>query len=184
MKFNLKLSFIFLLLSSSSNMGHALEPVPPYEQQQYPAANLKLSANIFNGGCIVNSTTENMTVALGTVDTKQFQSPNSRSLSIPFAITLTGCTADFVILQIIGNANQKFPDHLALNSDQALADFLSIQIFKEDKTIYSINNEALKIRPNAQKVAAFKFTANYYSEYGNVPAGSANATAQFTLLYD
>lgn len=162
-------------------MGHALEPVL---EPQYPAANLKLSANIFDGGCIVNTATENMTVALGTVDTKQFQSPNSRSLSIPFAITLTGCTADFVILQIFGEANQKFPDHLALNPDQRLAEHLSIQIFKEDKSIYSINNDVLKIKPNVQKVAAFKFTANYYSEFGDVPAGPANATAQFTLLYD
>jgi len=148
---------------------------------------MNITGTITDNTCVVSADSQNLTVELGNVSSKQFYQAGAATRYEPFTIHLERCdaAASRVSVTFIGSSNSANSQLLALTDEAQSAQGVGIGLYDSNKTPIAINNAsggtALESR---QANVALPFFARYVADGNTVSAGAANATLTFTLTYE
>ncbi|WP_371140983.1 fimbrial protein [Burkholderia cepacia] len=149
---------------------------------------INFSGNITEAPCSIDGDNVNQTVELGSISTNIFNGVGSQSTAKDFQINLTGCnTATLKTAQITfsGTPDGTNPDLLKVGSGMpGAAQNVAVGLYDvyNNKTL-ALNAESDAI-PLQSGLSVLPFRAYYQQTAANVAAGSANASAQFTISYN
>lgn len=145
---------------------------------------IKFKGNIIDNACSVDTSSADQTVALGTVAASSFAAAGATSTAQKFDIKLTGCPEGTVAV-VFGGATAS-DDLLKLDSG-ATATGVAVRINNaSDNSQVKINDtaSAKRVTVSADGSATLNYISQYQSTADEVTAGSADATSQFTILYN
>lgn len=163
---------IFLLGLMGLNQTHADEVATP---------NLNIKALIFESGCTVVATNNNIDVKLGKWATSSVKNVGDRTRSIPFSVQLKDCGTS-ISVSFNGAADLKQPELLALEQGTT-AKNVAVEILDQNLKRVPVNTLTIPIKTTNSSVT-LNFFANYYTTQANVTAGSANAVANLVISYE
>lgn len=148
---------------------------------------VKFVGSIIDEACNINTTNADQTVELGTVAASTFgASGGVQSSAQKFNIVLTGCPEGNVGIGFSGVADDVDTTLLKLDADQT-ATGVGIRINNADGTQIKLNDTADASRvavPTGGGNVTLSYVGQYQSTAASITAGTANATAQFTVLYN
>lgn len=166
------LSFIILLLVTNGTIASD--------------GQINITGAIISNTCVVDTTSENMTVKMGSVASNQFYHTGAVSAVQPFTIKLVKCgdTASAVSVTFNGNVDVHDNNLLAIDRASASATGMGIAILDFNRQIVPLNTQSTKynLSPGASSVD-LNFYAEYMANGDTVKSGEANATATFVLNY-
>lgn len=147
---------------------------------------INITGSINSNTCIVDSDSENMTVDMGNVASKQFYRAGATAAAQLFVIKLVKCggTASGVSVTFNGTLDRRDSRLLAIDGGSAAATGMGIAILDLNRQIVPLNTKSVKypLTPGLQSVN-LSFFAEYMANGDKVKAGDANATATFVLNY-
>jgi type 1 fimbria pilin len=149
---------------------------------------INITGSIIDSTCIVAAGSDNAVVQLGNVAAKQFTQTGDTSTKIPFTINLEKCGASTtgVAVTFVGNQDADNSSVLALDSTSDSAEGVGIAILDDTQTAVPPNTASktyLIDGASGQTSASLAFYAQYMATRPTVTAGTANASATFTLMY-
>jgi major type 1 subunit fimbrin (pilin) len=146
---------------------------------------IDFTGSVTDTACIMDIGTDNkMTVALGNVDTASFSGVDSTSSATEFNIKLKSCPeATNASVKFDGTTVAGKNDVLALTSGTGVATGVGIQIKDKSSKVVNFYN-ATDSYPLTEGDNTLPFHASFIQTDTTVVAGTANATAQFTLNYN
>ncbi|WP_075182350.1 fimbrial protein [Pantoea sp. 1.19] len=147
---------------------------------------IQFTGNITDTACVVETASSSQTVALGTVASTAFSSAGSTAGAKPFTINLSNCPAAVTsaAVRFDGSLNTANSSILALNSGEDAAN-VGVAIYEQDSsTLIPIGSDSASFPLSASGINTLNFVAKYYATATPVGAGSANATASFTIAYN
>lgn len=147
---------------------------------------IKFEGNITDTACVVNSSGADQTVALGTVPASSFTAAGDVASAQKFNITLTDCPAGTVGVTFGGSSDPVNTDLLKLDSGMT-ATGVGVRINNADDSSQVLINDtasAKRVTVGTDGTAVLNFVGQYQSTSATVTAGTANATSQFTVLYN
>ncbi|MFP1744306.1 fimbrial protein [Lonsdalea quercina] len=147
---------------------------------------IQINGNLTSNTCSVSTASQDKTVNLGSVATKQFFEGGSRALTpVRFTLDLENCgaSATAVSTTFTGTANKDDATLLALNSSSTATN-VGIAILDKDRNRISLGNasEQYALTASASSVQLV-FYGQYVATQSSVTAGTANGDATFTLTY-
>lgn len=148
---------------------------------------MNITGTITDNTCVVSADSQNLTVEMGNVSSKQFYRAGAATRYEPFTIHLERCdaAASRVSITFIGTPNSVNSQLLAVTTQAQSAQGVGIGLYDSDKTLVPVNNlsggTALTSR---QANVTLPFFARYVADGSDVSAGAANATITFTLTYE
>lgn len=147
--------------------------------------------------CAIDNDSMDQTVSLGQVTSKMFKTAGDTSSFVPFSIKLTGCdlsgtdgTGNYTKASIVfkGDTAQDNAELLAVSGKAGAAndkaDGIGIQIRQNGTAAKFDGATALTPTLLANGENEVKLTAGYISFADAVTAGTANATADFSVTYE
>ncbi len=147
------------------------------------ASNIRFTANIVNWSCSINTVSQNISVNLGTWDTRTFRHSGTTTTPAYFSISLNNCNNNSLTTTFSGNADSNDSNDLALDS-ASTATGVAIQLMNADKTALALNKPSTAVSINESGNVTLGFYAAYVSSAKKILPGSANAEATFTVNYD
>ncbi|EML2066295.1 fimbrial protein [Enterobacter asburiae] len=145
---------------------------------------VKFIGNIVDTACKVDSGSADQSVVLGTVAASSFSKAGDASSAQKFDIKLTDCPTGTVAV-VFGGASVT-DDLLQLDSGMT-ATGVAVRINNaDDFSQVKINDtaSAKRVTVAADGSATLKYVGQYQATAATVGAGTANATSQFTVLYN
>lgn len=145
---------------------------------------VKFIGNIVDTACKVDSGSADQSVVLGTVAASSFSKAGDASSAQKFDIKLTDCPTGTVAV-VFGGASAT-DDLLQLDSGMT-ATGVAVRINNaDDFSQVKINDtaSAKRVTVAADGSATLKYVGQYQATAATVGAGTANATSQFTVLYN
>ncbi|WP_336218237.1 fimbrial protein [Citrobacter amalonaticus] len=146
---------------------------------------INFRGTVVAGACEVASLSKNMDVILGDIPTMYFGDAGDVSTAVPFTIDLN-CPDGASLKATVTFSGTTASDStlLALDTDVNVAKGVAVRINESDGTKISLGT-ASAVNSLVAGDNELKFTAQYQALVGRseINAGSANATAQFTLNY-
>ncbi|MEP8861262.1 fimbrial protein (plasmid) [Enterobacter asburiae] len=157
---------------------------------------VNFEGELVNAACAVK--TQNLTVPMGQFRTASFASVGATSGSVPFNIELTGCDSSIggtaatgttpavpgrVAVGFTGVVDSTNPNALALSAGAGSASGVALRILDKRGTPVALDGTAGTATPMMNGDMKLPFSASYISTAATVQAGTANATALFTLTY-
>lgn len=171
-------AFLVVMMAGSlvamANMAHASD------------GTVKFTGSITDDACVVDPSSSNQTVPLGTVSAKSFTAAGDTSSAQKFDIKLTGCPEGTVAVVFGGATDSANADLLALDSGMT-ATGVGVRINNaEDGSQVKLNDttSATRVTVAADGSATMHYVGQYQSTVALVTAGTADATSQFTVLYN
>ncbi|HBV2141022.1 TPA: fimbrial protein [Klebsiella variicola] len=163
------------------------------------AAGISFSANaadgtinftgaILDSACTVNTTSASQTVNLGNVQRTTFKAAGDVAAATQFDIVLENCpdTVKSASVKFDGTANATNGDILALNSGQT-AQGVGVALFEADGiTAIPLSTQSAQMTLDTTAETnrnVMTFVAKYQATQAAVTAGTANATSDFTIIY-
>jgi len=147
---------------------------------------VKFTGNIIDNACTVDASGKDQTVQLGNVAATSFSAAGDISAGQKFDIKLTGCPEGNVAVVFNGSADSANTDLLKLDSGMT-ATGVAVRINNEDGTQVKLN-DASSIKQveitDTEDSATLSYVGQYQATNATVTAGTANATSQFTVLYN
>ncbi|MCU6306352.1 fimbrial protein [Enterobacter quasiroggenkampii] len=147
---------------------------------------INITGTIQSNTCIVDTDSQNMTVDMGNVASRQFSQAGATSTPQPFMIKLVKCgdAASGVSVTFKGTVDSRDNQLLAIDSGSAAATGMGIAILDLNRQVVPLNASSAKypLTPGMQSVD-LNFFAEYRANGDTVKAGDANATASFVLNY-
>lgn len=147
---------------------------------------VNITGTIQSNTCIVDTGSQNMTVDMGRVSSKQFYTPGSTSAEQAFTIKLIKCgdAANGVSVTFSGSFDSKDNRLLAIENSSSSAKGIGIMMLDNRHKAIPLNSASVKypLTPGASSVN-LNFFAEYMANGDVVSAGDANATATFVLNY-
>lgn len=147
---------------------------------------INITGNITDNTCTVSPDSQNFTVDMGNVASKQFYQAGDATNYQPFDIYLEKCgaAASGVTVSFTGPTDSLNPDLLQLNGGTSAASGIGLGIYNQDKSLISIGKESEQttLTPNEATVT-LSFYARYVADGASVTAGAANTSATFKLTY-
>lgn len=147
---------------------------------------VNISGTITDNTCTVSPDSKDFTVTMGNVASKQFYQAGDGTRYEPFTIHLEKCggAANGVTVAFSGTKDSRNTDLLAIPSGTGVASGMGIGIYNQDKSLIPVGSDSVqtKLTPNQASVSIV-FYARYIADGGAVTAGTANASATFTLTY-
>lgn len=148
---------------------------------------VNFTGEIIESTCTVTSGDQNKNVFIGKYPTSAFANKGDVTASKAFTINLEKCKAGDYSLRFDGPSVAGNPNLLSV--DQAGG--VGIEILTNDEKIIPINQDADASSPwvnvattgDASGTATFNLKARYKSFLDKVTAGTANASATFTIEY-
>jgi major type 1 subunit fimbrin (pilin) len=134
---------------------------------------------------VVNDVSSPLKVTLGTVSSKAFQGAGSTAAAIDFTIALKNCPMSMTSAKVRfdGTADSNVNTLLALTQETGVATGVGIQLKDKNKLVVPMKTDsssyALTVGDNN-----LDFEASYYATAATVTAGPANATSNFTIIYN
>ncbi|MBL5945896.1 type 1 fimbrial protein [Enterobacter asburiae] len=148
---------------------------------------VKFVGNIIDQACTVDTSSANQTVQLGDVAASSFGNASGvQSSGQKFNIVLTACPAGTVAVGFAGTADPADSTLLRLDAGQT-ATGVGVRINNNDGTQVLMNDTASPARvtvPAGGGDVTLSYVGQYQSTSASVTAGTANATSQFTVLYN
>ncbi|WP_447877574.1 fimbrial protein [Serratia fonticola] len=134
---------------------------------------------------VVNNMTSPLTVTLGTVSSKSFTAAGSTASPTKFTIALTGCPAAMTSAKVKfdGTADSNVNTLLALTQEAGVATNVGIQLMDHKDVVVPLHT-ASSAYPLTAGDNNLDFVARYYATAATVTAGPANATSNFTIVYN
>lgn len=147
---------------------------------------VQIHARMTGNTCTVETNSENITVKLGDIATKDFTSTamsQQRTPIIPFSIKLVDCQPEASAVKVSFKGASDLTNNalLAINNNGAKG--VAISIMDKSGTSISINDksQSYPLLPNQDNT--LQFYARYVATQVPVSAGQANATTTFLLEY-
>lgn len=147
---------------------------------------IKFTGNITDTACVVDSSGSDQTVSLGTIPATSFSAAGDTASAQKFNITLSGCPNGTVAVTFGGASDPANADLLKLDSGMT-ATGVAVRINNADDNSQILINDtrsAKRVTVAADGSAVLNFTGQYQSTAIPVTAGTADATSQFTVLYN
>lgn len=141
--------------------------------------------NITDTACQVSSASATQTVELGTVSSKAFSVSGDTAAAKRFTINVSSCpdSISSATIRFDGPANAANNQILALSSGQTATN-VGVAIYENDSaTLIPLLQESAPqtlVKDNNQ----LSYVAKYYATATGVTAGTANASATFTITYN
>ncbi|WP_336222351.1 fimbrial protein [Citrobacter amalonaticus] len=157
-----------------ANMAHASD------------GTVKFTGNIVDTACTVDTASKDQTVPLGDVASSSFSAAGNTSTAQKFDIKLTNCPAGTVAAVFGGNSDPANTDLLKLDSGMT-ATGVAVRINNaDDGSQVKVNDtsSAKRVTVAADGSATLSYVGQYQSTSASVTAGTADATSQFTVLYN
>ncbi|MEM6052091.1 fimbrial protein [Erwinia sp. P7711] len=149
---------------------------------------INFSGNITDAACTVDADSASQTVNLGTVSAKAFSAAGSTAAPTKFNITLSSCpaTVTSASVKFDGLVNTTNTDLLALNTDSTAAG-VGIAIYEADSStpvplLTASSSQVIDSTDGATNTLSF--VAKYMATAATVTAGTANASTDFTIVYN
>ncbi|MEX2944473.1 fimbrial protein [Serratia fonticola] len=134
---------------------------------------------------VVNNTTTPLTVTLGTVSSQAFNGAGSTAGATKFNLALTSCpaTVNSASVKFDGTSDSNVNTILALTAGAGVADGVGIQLADANNNVIPLYtaSAAYPLQTGANNL---EFVARYYATAASVTAGTANATSNFTIIYN
>lgn len=146
------------------------------------SVNINFTANIVTWSCTISTSSQDITVNLGSWATNAFSSSGQETTPEPFSIELSDCNNTSVTTTFSGSSDSKNSDYLALASSSTASN-VAIEIKNSDKTMLALNTESSAVTVGSSGDATLSFYANYVTTANTVNAGTANADATFIINY-
>ena len=149
---------------------------------------INFTGSILDSACTVNTTSASQTVNLGMVQRTAFAAAGDVAAATRFDIVLENCpeTVKSASVTFDGVANSADGNILALASDQT-AEGVGVALFEADGvTAIPLSTQSLPMSlENEGDVNrnVMTFVAKYKATQAEVVAGTANATSDFTIIY-
>ncbi|MGL4726515.1 MAG: fimbrial protein [Scandinavium sp.] len=147
---------------------------------------INVAGHILDNTCVVAVDSENITVKLGDVASKDLSEAGKTSLPQAFTINLEKCggSASNVSVSFEGTPDANNTDLLAIAAGAGNASGIGIALYDQSNSLIPINTvgESTKLIPD-QATVALLFYANFMANGQPVIAGTATASATFTLHY-
>lgn len=165
------------LLISSVNVAHASD------------GNINFIGEIKDSTCTIGDGLGNdLDIYLGTPSVASFKSVASTSSAARFDISLTDCPASVPSVSVAfgGIADINTTEILKINEGPSAATGVGIRIEEADGTQIILNKtDNLVDHPvESDMSVTMNYVAKYESTLSSVTPGDANATAQFTIMYN
>lgn len=147
---------------------------------------INFAGTIIDTACTVDAASANQTVKLGTVSASSFSTAGATAAPTRFSISLTGCPAAVksASIRFDGTVASGNSSILSLSSGQTATN-LGVGIYQQDSTtLIPIGSSTPSLPLTTSGVNTFNFIAKYYAISTPVAAGTANATATFTIAYN
>ncbi|CAI2065766.1 type 1 fimbrial protein [Serratia fonticola] len=141
---------------------------------------------ITNDACTVtNNVTNPLTVTLGTVSSGAFKNAGDTAAPTKFYIDLTNCPSTVTSTKVVfdGTPDSNVADILGLTQVSGVATNVGIQITDKKEVVVPLRTASSAYAMTAGS-NSLEFVARYYATDATVGAGSANATSNFTILYN
>lgn len=141
---------------------------------------------ITDTACSVDPASADQTVNLGTVARTGFSAVGSTTAATKFTIKLTSCPASITSASVKfdGTADSTNSDLLALNSGQTATN-VGVGIYEENgSTLIPLATQSNSKILSSTEANIFTYVAKYYAVGMPVGAGTANATATFSIAYN
>lgn len=141
---------------------------------------------ITDDACTVTNTVGSpLNVTLGTVSSAAFTGAGSTAAPTKFTIALTGCPASMTSAKVKfdGIADTNVNALLALTQETGVATNVGIQIMDKTNAVVPLQTASSAYALTAG-VNNLDFVASYYATAAAVTTGPANATSNFTIVYN
>lgn len=144
---------------------------------------LNITGSIIEKSCTVDTDSQNKQIVLGKIGKTAFDA-NKTAGAKAFNLVLTGCpnTVSSATVRFDGTQIQGQSGLLALTADADKATGIGVQLLDDASNVINIGNDSRVYDLEENKDNVLGFVARYYA-YDTVNAGSANATANFTVAY-
>ncbi|AXW86077.1 hypothetical protein AU512_12285 [Lonsdalea iberica] len=157
----------------------------PSARADLGSTNLQFSATLLSNSCAVSVGSQEQTVNMGTLATKQFAVNKTGAAPVRFVVNLESCgsAASSVTATFSGTADTNDSTLLALNSGST-ATHVGIAILDKDRQRIPLGNasEQYPLTAGASN-AQLVFYGQYIATQSSVTAGTANGDVTFTLNY-
>lgn len=148
---------------------------------------INFTGTITDVACTVDTNSASQTVNLGTVSSKAFTSSGSSAAPTRFGITLTNCpeAAANASVKFSGPANSANTSIIALTSGSDVATGVGVGIYEEDaSTLIPLGTTSASKALSSTENTTLNFIAKYVATAASVGTGVANATSDFTIVYN
>ncbi|WP_337262913.1 MULTISPECIES: fimbrial protein [unclassified Serratia (in: enterobacteria)] len=134
---------------------------------------------------VVNNVSSPLNVTLGTISSSAFNGAGSTAAQTKFTLALSNCPATVTSSQVKfdGIADANVSSILALTQEAGVATGVGIQLVDNKNVVIPLYT-ASSAYPLQAGVNSFDFAARYYATDNTVTAGPANATSNFTIIYN
>ncbi|KAA8995382.1 fimbrial protein [Affinibrenneria salicis] len=172
---------IYQLIVGSIALGIMGSAPVAYSADSY----IQINGNLTSNTCAVSTDSQNKTVDMGTVATKQFLAASHALAPVRFALVLENCGAavSSVSTTFTGSADQDDATLLALNSESTATN-VGIAILDKERNRIPLGSasEQYPLTASASSVQMV-FYGQYVATQNSVTAGTANGDVTFTLSY-
>lgn len=178
-------------LALSQNVFANEDPSAPEELAPVTVSGgvVNFAGTIVNTPCVIDNDDASQTVNLGQYRQDGFNGKDSVSSPVGFDIKLTGCATETFKNVSLTFAGITVPDEekilapVASQSGQTTATGVGIQILQNSKLVNVDGLKATDIIKMNEGDSTLRFQAQYIALADEVTAGSANASADFTITY-
>ncbi|HEY2451831.1 MAG TPA: fimbrial protein [Scandinavium sp.] len=142
--------------------------------------------SITDSACtVVNNVSNPLNVTLGSVSSTAFSGAGSTAAPTKFTISLTDCpiNATTASVKFDGTADSNVSSILALTNEAGVAQGVGIQLVDNQNVVVPLHT-ASSDYPLVEGDNSLDFVARYYATAATVSAGPANATSNFTIIYN
>lgn len=149
---------------------------------------INFTGNITDTACVVNTASANQNIPLGTVSDTAFSAAGDTAASKKVTITLESCPAAFTTASVSfdGTSDADNTNILALTS-ASTATGVGVALYEADgSTLIPLHttSSAITLDTTAGAVNNLDYVAKYMSTATAVTAGTANASTDFTIVYN
>ncbi|WP_338628941.1 fimbrial protein [Enterobacter sp. JJBC] len=149
---------------------------------------INFTGSILDSACTVNTISASQTVNLGNLQRSVFKAAGDVASATRFDIVLENCpdTVTSASVKFDGTANATNSNILALNSGQT-AQGVGVALFEEDGVtaipLSTPSAQMTLVNTGDTNRNVMTFVAKYQATQAAVTAGTANATSDFTIVY-
>ncbi len=149
---------------------------------------INFTGTILDSACTVNTTSASQTVNLGSVQRTAFKTAGDVAAATRFDIVLENCpsTVSSASVKFDGQGHNNNKNILALSSGQS-AEGVGVALFEADGvTAIPLSTQSAQMILDTTAETnrnVMTFVAKYQATQAAVVAGTANATSDFTIIY-
>ncbi|HDS3816459.1 TPA: type 1 fimbrial protein [Morganella morganii] len=146
---------------------------------------INFTGSIIDSACTLKGVGTAINVPMGKLSSADFTAAGDTSAAQKFTIVMTNCPAAVTAtVNFDGKPDASDPALLGLSGAGTAAKGVAIQLMSSDKTLLPLNTTSIPYSLNATGDNELVFFARYKSTEKTITAGDANATANFSVVYN